>query len=49
MFDGVEKKEIIEIEEEPKVPSAQNANALKVGDKVSPPRLPVREWSAIPK
>jgi len=34
MFDGVEKKEIIEIEEEPKVPSAQNPNALKVGDKV---------------
>jgi len=34
LFDGVEKKEVIEMEEEPKVPCAQAANALKVGDKV---------------
>jgi glutaredoxin 3 len=34
MFDGVEKGEIIVIEDEPKVPSKQAENALKVGDKV---------------
>lgn len=44
MFDGVEKKEIIEMEEEPKVPCAQNANALKVGDKVPDAGL----WQGFP-
>jgi len=34
MFDGVEKKEIIEMEDEPKVPCKQAENALKVGDKI---------------
>lgn len=34
MFDGVEKKEIIIMEEEPKVPCKQAENALKVGDKI---------------
>jgi len=34
MFDGVEKGEIVVIEEEPKVPCEQAENALKVGDKV---------------
>jgi len=34
MFDGVEKKEIIILEDEPKVPCKQAENALKVGDKI---------------
>jgi glutaredoxin 3 len=34
MFDAVEKKEIIEMEEEAKVPIVQGPDALKVGDKV---------------
>jgi len=34
MFDAVEKKEIIELEEEPKIPCKQAENALKVGDKI---------------
>merc|ERR1712157_560567 len=34
MFDGVEKKEIIVLEEEPKIPCKQAENALKVGDKI---------------
>jgi len=44
LFDGVEKKEIIEIEEEPKVPCAQAENALKVGDKVPDAGL----WQGFP-
>merc|ERR1712003_590315 len=34
MFDGVEKKEIIVLEEEPKIPCKQAENAFKVGDKI---------------
>jgi len=34
MFDGVEKKEIIEMEEEEKIPVKQGESAIKVGDKV---------------
>jgi len=34
MFDDVEKKEIIEFKDEPKVPCKQAENALKVGDKI---------------